>query len=160
MALIQLKIGESVYGYYGTYTTEDRGECFVVIMELIKLKIGESAYETQRWFYQCIQYKCHPMAAADMKTERMRNRTLLNKVSVKLHAISLVLPLTSEEKASVTKCLHDGRLLEMTQAHIDVLKSKCSKTFSGAFGKEKIASRLMHFAIVPLIAHFEDSIMK
>ncbi|WAR02817.1 hypothetical protein MAR_009375 [Mya arenaria] len=77
----------------------------------------------------------------------------------------------------------------MTQAHIDALKSNRSKTFIGGNGEcigvnhsqfalkeiiysekygelatrsianEKIASRLMHFAIVPLIAHFEDSRM-
>ncbi|WAR02843.1 Y1105-like protein [Mya arenaria] len=72
-----------------------------------------------------------------------------------------VVRLSTDEKASVTKCLHDGRLLEMTQAHIDVLKSSYFNTITGGgFGKEKIASRLMHFAIVPLIAHFEDSRMR
>ncbi|XP_052799014.1 uncharacterized protein LOC128230620 isoform X2 [Mya arenaria] len=152
-------------------------------------KGGEGGYDLLK---SCLREMGHAQCAELMEE---KERELLTE-SFGLRRTEVV-RLSTDEKASVTKCLHDGRLLEMTQAHIDVLKFSCfNTTTGGGFGKvyicngecigvdktqfvlkeivysekygelatrsianEKIASRLMHFAIVPLIAHFEDSRM-
>ncbi|WAR02847.1 Y1105-like protein [Mya arenaria] len=149
-------------------------------------KGGEGGYDLLK---SCLREMGHAQCAELMEE---KERELLTE------SFGLLVRLSTDEKASVTKCLHDGRLLEMTQAHIDVLKFSCfNTTTGGGFGKvyicngecigvdktqfvlkeivysekygelatrsianEKIASRLMHFAIVPLIAHFEDSRMR